>query len=169
MADDRQADSTQGAFPGVALPESRLVRIALGVFGLVLVAAVVAGIAFVLMRAGRNEPLEIEMVPGAQRIANEVLTDHSDHQQYVSTAPVEEIVAAFARQDDMVCHDQYVRVVDQPDGEPLREGYLYTSCLIDRSWLDMTQYNEITIQPQYDADGQATGEVLIDVRRYWGN
>jgi len=169
MTDDRQAGATQSAFPGVVLPESRLVRIALGVFGLVLVAAVVAGIAFVLMRASRNKPLEIDMVPGARQVGSEVLSDHSDHYQYVSTSPIEEIVAAFARQDDMVCHDQYARVVDQPDGEPLREGYLYTTCLVDRSWLDMTQYNEITIQPQYDADGQATGEVLIDVRRFWGN
>ncbi len=164
MADDRQVTA-----PGRALPESRLVRIALGIFGLVVAAAVIGGIAFALMRSSRNKPLEVEIVPGARQVGSEVLSDHADHQQYISTAPVAEIVAAFAEQDDMVCHDQYARVTGQADGEALREGYLYTTCLLDRSWLDMTQYNEITIQPQYDESGQATGEVLIDIRRYWGN
>ena len=168
MADEQQVSAPQSESHRAVLPESRLVRAVLGLFGLVAVVAVVGAIALLLMRSSRNKPLEVEMVPGARQVAGEVLSDHADHQQYISTAPIDEIVAAFARQDDVVCHDQYARVVDQPDGEPLREGYLYTSCLLDRSWLDMTQYNEITIQPQVDEGGQPTGEVLIDVRRHWG-
>ncbi len=169
MDENERSESVYTMSQRAVIPQSRLVRIALGVAGLAAIAAVVGVIAFVLMRASRNKPLEIDLPPGARQVGGEALSDHADHQQYVSSASLDQIVAAFERQDDMVCHDQYARVIDQPDGEPLREGYLYTTCLIDRSWLDMTQYNEITIQPQYDDNGQPTGEVLIDVRRYWGH
>jgi hypothetical protein len=50
----------------------------------------------------------------------------------------------------------------------LKEGHLYTRCQIDRSWLGMTQYTTVVIQPGVDEAGSPTGEIVIDVQRYWG-
>ncbi len=55
------------------------------------------------MRASRNKPLKSTWCPAPQSAARcfriiPITTIRFD-------SPIEEIVAAFARQDDMVCHD----------------------------------------------------------------
>lgn len=148
--------------------QSRVVRIVLGLLVLGVLVVVVALVAVLSYRESRNKPLKVGTYPGAQMVSEERLYDGYDHQQYVSTDPVEKIEEFFDRQDDMKCQRQYASVTERPGEELLREGYLYTSCVIDHSTLGITQYTKVVIQPQQDGAGNLTGQVVIDVQRHWG-
>jgi hypothetical protein len=162
------SESATGS-PEYGLWQSRVVRIVLGlvVIGVIVIIAAVIGL--LMYRESRNKPLDVDVYPGVQQVSDERLYDGHDHQQYVSTDPVDEIEAFYADQDDMECKRQYQTYVERPGEEPLKEGYLYTRCLIDHSTLGMTQYTTVVIQPVTDESGQATGQVVIDVQRFWGS
>lgn len=132
--------------------QRNLVRIALGVFLVIVLVIVIAVASFWFYRESRNEPIEVAVYPGAQLIIDEKIYDGLDHQQYLVNALVGDVEAFYERQDDMNCQQYF-----GGDGQ-----YLHTVCDIDRSWFDMTQAVQLIIQPQGD------GAVLIDVRRTWG-
>lgn len=144
----------------------RIALIALGV-GLVLI---VGGLmAFFAYRAGKNEPIEIKQYPGAELINEEKLEEGEDHIQYHSNDTAEAIEAFYLDEyDDLDCERQYEVVQEGLNDEAFREGYLFTRCRIDRSWLDISQYAVLTIQPARDANDTPTGVTVIDIRRTWG-
>jgi hypothetical protein len=146
-----------------------LIRGVLALFVIGIVGAVIGVIAFLSYRSSRDKPLEVKVYPGAVMVNDEVIYDGYDHQQYLTSDPIESVEAFYDGQDDMECERQYQRVQQIEGEDPIREGYLFTSCIIDHSGLGMTQYTKVVLQPRYDDAGGATGEVIIDVQRYWGN
>ncbi|MBN1679123.1 MAG: hypothetical protein JW966_02445 [Anaerolineae bacterium] len=148
--------------------QSNLIRLVLVLLIVGVVLVVVGVVGYMQYRSSRDKPLKVDTYPGAQLVGNEVLYDGYDHQQYVSSDPIDTIEQFYAKQD-MDCEPQYATIVERPGEEPVREGYLYTRCLRDRSSLGMTQYTTVVLQPEQDEAGNATGQVVIDVRRYWGN
>jgi hypothetical protein len=151
------------------LLQSRIVQVALVLIVVAVVLIVVGVIYFLSNRASRNKPLSVALYPGARQVSSEVLYDGHDHQQYVATDSIEQIEAFYGKQDDMKCERQYRTVQERPGQEPLKEGHLYTRCQIDHSWLGITQYTTVVIQPGIDEGGNPTGEIVIDVQRYWGS
>jgi hypothetical protein len=151
------------------LLQSTLVRIVLVLLVVGVLAVIVGVVAFISYRNSHNKPLDIDIYPGAKLVSDEDLSEQEDHQQYTSSDSMEDIEHFYDRIDDMECERQYRVVQERPDEDPLREGHLFTRCRIDHSWLDISQYAVVTIQPVYDADEQPTGDVIIDIRRYWGD
>ena len=149
-------------------PRFNAVRIALmaAVIVLLLGGAAVAG--YLYVRWSRNQPPNLKTFPGAVQVIDESAAEGRDHQQYAVVAPVSEVEQFYADQD-LTCQSQYASVTAGVDGEPVREGYLYTRCLADRSLLGFTQYAVVLIQPQYDPAQVSSGEVVVDVQRHWGN
>lgn len=140
--------------------QSKVVRLGLGLLVLGVVVIVAGVIIYLAYRSSRNKPLEVDVYPGAEQVSSEVLEDF-DHQQYASADPVEKIEQFYTEQD-MECTKQYQNVNGQ-------SVHVDTRCLIDHSFLDITQYTQVIIQPQVDEAGTSTGTVVIDVRRYWGD
>jgi hypothetical protein len=139
--------------------QSKVVRLALGLL-IVGVIIIVAGvIIYLAYRSSRNKPLEVDVYPGAQQVSSEVL-EGFDHQQYQSSDSIEKIEKFYTDQD-MDCEQQFQTINGQAQ-------HLDTRCVIDHSFLDISQYTRVIIQPQVDEAGNATGTVIIDVRRYWG-
>ncbi|MBN2305351.1 MAG: hypothetical protein JXQ72_12775 [Anaerolineae bacterium] len=145
---------------GRALWQRTMVRLVIGLVIIAVIAIVIGGIVYLSYRSSRGEPIKVKVYPGAQEISNEKISDGYDHQQYVSTDPVEQIEVFYGSQDDMNCTRQYDYSRDPAE-------YQFTSCIIDKSSLDMTQYTSVVIQPVHDESGNLTGQVVIDVKRYW--
>lgn len=167
MSEEHEVRSTGSAdgFPW----RKWIIRGVLVLFMLGIMAVIVGVIAFFSYRSSRDKPLEVRAYPGAELVNDEVIYDGYDHQQYTTTDTVEAVEEFYNDQDDMECERQYQRVSEQTGTDTLREGYLYTSCMIDHSGFGITQYTQVVIQPRYDDDGNVTGDVIIDVRRHWGN
>lgn len=142
------------------LLQRRTVRIMLMLAIVVTVVVVVGVVAYLLFRSSRGEPIDVGVYPGSTLVAEEVIYDGYDHYQYLSTDPVIEIEAFFDDQDDMDCERQYDYNQDPAE-------HLFTTCLIDRSASDMTQFTKVIIQPVRDDENALTGQVLIDVQRQW--
>lgn len=180
-ADALTIRSVEGAAPSDAadggdelgpppLLQSRIVQMTLALSALLVVVALVAGGVYWYMRSSRDKPLELDTYPGAQLVNDEVIRPGHDHQQYIATDPIEQIETFYDDQDGVTCQRQYGEVREDPEtGELIREQHLFTVCDIDRSWLDMTQYTTVTIQPTYDDADQPTDHIVIDVQRRWGN
>jgi hypothetical protein len=147
--------------------QSTVVRAALALLALGVVLVVVGLISYFAYRASRNQPLDVKIYAGAEEVMSGSPGEGEDHRRYVSNDPVEEIEAFYNRQDDMTCQRQYSVVQSQPGQETRREGYLYTRCIVDHSWMDITQYAVVTIQPVVEND-VPTGQVVIDIERFWG-
>lgn len=147
-------------------PRFNAVRIALGVAALVVVLVVAAVAGYFYARWSRSQPLDLDVFPGAVKTIDEEVAGGQDHQQYAVVAPVSEVEHFYTRQD-LTCQPQYASVSTGESGDLVREGYLYTRCLADRSLLGFTQYSVILIQPQYDPAQASSGEVVVDVQRYW--
>ncbi len=139
---------------------------ALAVLAMLIVIAVVV---FLALRASRNKPLDVAIYPGAQLVNAEKLYEGLDHQQYVSSDSFEAIETFYAAQKDMDCERFYRTVQERPGQEPLKEGHIRTRCQVDHSGFGVTQYTTITIQPVFDQNEKPTGEVIIDIQRYWGD
>jgi hypothetical protein len=137
-----------------------IVRIALVVLALVIVIVVVGVITFLSYRSSRTEPLAVKVYPGARLVVDEAISVGFDHQQYVAADSLENVDAHYDRQKDVNCERQYDYGQDPPQ-------HLFSSCIIDHSWMNMTQYTRVIIQPLVDEAGQPTGEVIIDVQRHW--
>lgn len=153
--------------PGGCL-SSRLVRAALIAVVVVVVLAVIAAAAVLALRASRDKPLDVAIYPGARLVNHETLYDGFDHLQYSSDDPFAAVEAFYFEREDMDCVRQYRTVEERPGQEPLREGHLSTRCQADRSGYGITQVATVLIQPVYDANEQPTGQVVIDIQRYWG-
>jgi len=143
--------------------ESTMVRLALALLALAAVLIIVGVIYFLINRANRNKPLEVDSYPGATQVSSEVLSEGFDHQQYKSADPIEKI-EQFFRGQEMECTPQYRTVIEQPGQPPVKEGHLYTTCVLDRSGWGVTQYTKV----QIDDGGNPTGQIIIDVQRQWG-
>ncbi len=141
----------------------RLALLALVLVGVLIVAAV-AG--YLYVQWSRTQPPDVAMFPGATVLLEENAVAGQDHQQYSVVAPVSE-VERFYIDHDLTCEPQYASVTEDEGGELVREGYIFTRCLVDRSLLGFTQYAVILIQPRYDPAQLDEGEVVIDVKRYW--
>lgn len=158
------SDQDFTAHPARRLSAVRVALVAAAVV-LALIFAAVAG--YVYVRWSRNQPPHLPVFPGAVQVIDEAVADGQDHQQYTVLAPVSEVEQFYVGQD-LTCQPQYASVTMGDAGEPVREGYLYTRCLADRSLLGFTQYAVVLIQPRYDPAQIAVGEVVVDVQRYWG-
>lgn len=153
--------------PGGCL-SSRLVRVVLVAVVVVVALAAIAIAVVLALRASRDKPLEVAIYPGARLVNHETLYDGFDHLQYYSEDPFAAVEAFYFERDDMDCVRQYRTVEERPGQEPLREGHLSTRCQADRSGYGVTQVATVLIQPVYDATEQPTGQVVIDIQRYWG-
>lgn len=145
-----------------------VVRLLVLAVGLGVIAAVIAAVAYYAYRESRDGPLQVKVYPGATQTINETVREGYDHQRYVTTDSLEKIEQFYAGQDGMACEPQYAQIIEQPGADPIKEGYLYTRCIKDRSSLNMTQYTVILLQPVVDGSGSPTGEIVIDVERHWG-
>ena len=111
----------------------------------------------------RSQPPDVARYPGAQEVAAEVLAAGRDHRQYAVIAPMADVEAFYEGQDGMTCSRQFA-------GEGGNEGagrHVTTRCLLDRSLLGFTQYATVVIRPTYDPAQEPSGEIVIDVQRYW--
>ncbi len=129
---------------------------------------VLAMVIVLALRASRNKPLKVIVYPAAQLVNHEVLYDGFDHLQYVTGDPFEQVEAFYLTRKEMDCERLYRTVEERPGQEPLREGHYATRCQVDRSAYGITQFATVLIQPVYDADERPTGQVIVDVQRYWG-
>lgn len=143
----------------------RLVLMGIAVFLALIVVAVLIVLA---LRASRDKPLDVPVYPAAQLVNREVLYDGFDHLQYVTGDPFEQVEVFYLGRDGMDCERLYRVVEERPGQEPLREGHYATRCQVDRSAYGITQFATVLIQPVYDADERPTGQVIVDVQRYWG-
>jgi len=148
---------------------SRLVRTVLIAVVVVVVLAAIAVAVLLALRASRDKPLDVAIYPGARLVNHETLYDGFDHLQYTSDEPFAAVEAFYLEREDMDCVRQYRTVEERPGQEPLREGHLSTRCQADRSGYGITQVATVLIQPVYDANEQPTGQVVIDIQRYWGD
>lgn len=153
--------------PGGCL-SSRLVRVVLIAVVVVVVLAVIAAVVVLALRDSRDKPLDVAIYPGARLVNHETLYDGFDHLQYYSDDPFAAVEAFYLERKGMKCEPQYRTVEERPGQEPLREGHLFTRCEADRSGYGITQVATVLIQPVYDADEQPTGQIVIDIQRYWG-
>jgi hypothetical protein len=144
----------------------RLVLMGVAVFLALIVLAVLI---VLVLRASRDKPLDVPVYPAAQLVNHEVLYDGFDHLQYVTSDPFEQVEAFYLDRDGMDCERLYRIVEEQPGQEPRREGHYATRCQVDRSAYGITQFATVLIQPVYDADERPTGQVIVDVQRYWGD
>ncbi len=171
MGEDRDL-ATQGS-PRSAQPltahqrgrSARLVLVGVAVFLVLIVAAVVIVLA---LRASRDKPLDVPIYPTAQLVNHERLYDGFDHLQYTTGDSFEQVEAFYLARKEMDCERLYRIVEERPGQEPLREGHYATRCQVDRSAYGITQFASVLIQPVYDADERPTGQVIVDVQRYWG-
>lgn len=147
---------------------SKMLRIALAVFGVGVLLLVAGAIAFTLYRDSKDRPIDVERYPGAELVQEES-GQEEDHLYYLSGDTPEAVEAFYQDEyDDLSCERQYQVVQGTQGSAAQREGYLYTRCWIDHSWLDMTQYAVITIFPERDDADNPTGKTVIDIRRVWG-
>ena len=146
-----------------------MLRIALIVLGIGIVLIIAGVISFFAYRASKDNPIAIKQYPGSELVNEEKLSDGEDHIQYRSNDSAEVIESFYSdAYDDLTCQRQYETVQNGANSETVREGYLFTRCRIDRSWLDMSQYVVLTIQPERDEANVLTGVTVIDIRRTWG-
>lgn len=149
--------------------QSTLVRVTLALVLIGIIAVVVAVVALYSYRSSRNKPLAVDIYPGAERVLTEEVYDGFDHQRYMVTASLDEVDQFYTGQDDMECERQYGTVTERLGEEPLREGHNSTRCVIDRSGWGVSQFTTVIIQPDVDANGVASGQIVIDVQRHWGD
>lgn len=171
MAEGHDLAGDSGFVPGQALPSDRrgrsvrLVLVGVAIFLALVVLAVVIVLA---LRASRDKPLDVAIYPAAELVNREVLYDGFDHLQYVTSDPFEQVEAFYLDRREMDCERLYRIVEEQPGQEPRREGHYATRCQVDRSAYGITQFATVLIQPVYDEDERPTGQVIVDVQRYWG-
>lgn len=157
---------------GRGLLGSLMVRVTLGLVILVVVIVGVGAIVFSSMRSSRNKPLNIKTYPGATFVKEEKLSDgfgHHDRRQYSTTATLEEIEQFYDRQKDMECKRYNGTLISGSGQQSEAEGHVFTSCKADHSGWGVTQYATVLIQPVYDDSLNPTGEVLVQIERYWGS
>ncbi len=157
---------------GRGLLNSLMVRVTLGLVILVVVIVVVVAVVFSSMRSSRNKPLKVKVFPGATFVDEEKLNDgfgNHDRQQYTTTATLDEIEQFYDRQKDMSCKRYSGTVVNDSGEQTQAEGHVFTNCKVDHSGWGITQYATVLIQPVYDEGLNPTGDVLIQIERYWGS
>lgn len=137
-----------------------MLRFVVGLIILVVIVVVIGAIAYSSYRSSRGKPIKVGVYPGVQQITDEVIYAGYDHQQYLSGDPIEQIEAFYNNRNGLKCERQY-------DYRQEPALYLFTSCIVDRSSLNMTQYTKVVIQPAMDDAGNPTGQVVIDVQRHW--
>ena len=151
------------------MPKSPAYRILLGVFALILIAAVVGAIVFFVVSGIRNKPIEVKAYPGAQRVEQQKL-DGQDYQRYVTDDDFEDVGNFYSDQDDMECEKIYQNV----QRRRIRNLYAKT-----RSTLNVRliirgpippRWAVITIYPTLDDSGNVIdGPTTIDITRVWGD
>lgn len=164
---DRQdAEASTLSQPAERKGPGRATRIALGLLAVVIVAAIGAAAVYTYARWSRSQPPDVARYPGAQEVAAEMLAVGRDRRQYAVVAAVAEVEAFYEGQDDMACSRQFAAQEDGAGGEGAGR-HVATHCLLDRSLLGFTQYATVVIRPTYDPAQEPSGEVVIDVQRYW--
>lgn len=131
---------------------------------LAVVCVVIAFVAFQVNRATRNNPIEIEIYPGAQSVAEgDVRTANTDKRTFESTASTQQVYSFYLLKlgidESRGCKKIYL--TSQPDdADPTK---WYGRCLIDNSQDDRSQVLRLTVQ--WDARKNRT---LLIIERVWG-
>jgi hypothetical protein len=149
------------------LLKSNMLRLAVG--SLVIVAILIVGglIALSVTRSSHTQPIAVEQYPGA-KLLEEKTTDKSDRRVYSTGASVDRVLRHFAdrlNKDDQngcfkIYTDETTTLRSPTDELP---GHHYGRCIVDTSWLDVTQ--NLIIEVHY-VEGSGT---IIEVLRNWGS
>ena len=156
------------------------IRILLGLVGLLILAAIIFGIYYTVVRLGYDGPIEVATYPGAAKAVEETVSPGFDHLQFTSTAdPI--AIEQFYRQEGYTCRYGEGNVFEH--GVLVQDVYIRSDCLLDRShFLGFHQTVKIVIQPvrspytfpnddrnqDLTGGGVLTGQDVIDVQRTWG-
>lgn len=157
------------------------IRILLGLIAIIVIALIAFGIYYTVIRLDRNGPIEVETYPGAQKVVEETVREGHDHLQFTSTASAFDI-EHFYREKGYECVAGAGDVWES--GIKLDDVYIRSTCLLDRSHsFGFQQTVRIIIQPNREpvvyqdndpqlpaiGGGTLTGDVIIDVQRFWGS
>lgn len=140
-------------------------RISLGILGVIVLAIIVAFIAYNEVKSDRSKPLDIKPYPGMEKKVDDRLADGIGHQYYqgfyagLTPDRMAEIEKHYRRQ-----MDSCVRLYQYDPNQ-----FHTIVCDKDRSHnlLGFTQFARIRIQPERDGNGDLTGWVTVDIDQQW--
>jgi hypothetical protein len=149
------------------LLDSWFIRLTLAAIVLIGIVILLIGAAYIQARSTRDEPLEIRAYPGMQQVSYQKITEGHDTQYWAAEAPIIEVENHYRRQMDE-CERYFNDLTQALDVES--PSYVNTTCWLDHShdMFNILQYVKLIIQPEFNAEGQPTGRVYINIERVWG-
>lgn len=154
------------------LLDSWFIRLLMALVIIVCIAGGIVGGAFFQASSTRDEPLEIKAFPGMLQTSYEKVNAGHDLQTWSGTvSSLAELENHYKKQMDD-CN----RLFSEPEeGQESSDqtieskNYVRTNCLLDHSHdlFGITQYVRLTIQPEFNEDGERTGPVNVTIERVW--
>lgn len=135
-----------------------VIRLALILVGVVVLAIIVLVIGYFAFQSSRNMPLSVPVYSDAQQIGSVVIDTGHDRLRYTSSSPADEIGQFYQRE---IGECQRIENSNPTEDTPP----FHWRCAADASSLFVSQFTIVTIQPGV---GEYAGLTLIDIERRWG-
>src|SRR5688572_28164840 len=107
------------------------IRILLGLIGLLIVAAIIFGIYYTVVRLQYDGPVEVETYPGAAKTVEETVSPGFDHLQFTTSTADPIAVEQFYRDEGYICRFGTGDVYEL--GTLVEDVYIRSDCLLDRT------------------------------------
>ena len=155
--------------PGISfmgsLLRSRPIRILLLSVGAVIICLLVMAVALDLFKSSRNQPMGVDVYPGATLVSEEAQPNF-DRRFYSTSDTVQQVLNFYAgrlpKDDINGCKKIYTDKT--PSEQP---GHYFAQCVVDNSVLDISQRLSITINYQAEK-GTQNFKTFFAVERNWG-
>ncbi|MEP7288281.1 MAG: hypothetical protein ABI947_21225 [Chloroflexota bacterium] len=147
------------------LLQSRPIRILLLSLGAAIICLLLVAIGLNLFKSGHNQPVGVEVYPGATLVTQETQAGF-DRRFYSTSDSVQQVLNFYAgrlpKDDINGCKKIYTDKT--PSEEP---GHYFAQCVVDNSVLDVSQRLSISINYQAE-EGTQNFKTFFAIERNWG-